>query len=280
MPLTTSTATWSCSYSKTWLPKTVQQITTLVGNHFYDGLTFHRVINNFMIQGGDPNGDGTGGPGFKFDDEFNAALQFTSPGLLAMANSGSDTNGSQFFITTVETRWLDFHHTIFGLLTQGNDILQQIRAVPTDSTTNKPTNSVVMTHVTSFTDTQNGVLRLSAPNGTTGGSDVTVTATDSVTGEVVSKTFHVTVPADTNNDKPFLGSIAPIVTTVNTPVSFNIPATDVEGYPIYYSGVVDPANSDADSEHEQFDGPIDAHAQRCGGRRLQRRSGRADAESP
>jgi cyclophilin family peptidyl-prolyl cis-trans isomerase len=223
-------------------PQTVDKIMSLVNNHFYDGLIFHRVIQNFMIQGGDPNGNGSGGPGYNFDDEINSSLQFTSSGLLAMANSGSDTNGSQFFITVEPTRWLDFRYTIFGMLTEGGNIVQQITGVATN-TSDKPLNNVVITQASIFTDTQNGVLRLSAPNGTTGTADVTVTATDSITGELTSQTFHVTVGADANNDPPFLGAISPIQTTANTPVSIDIPATDVEGDSIYYDGSVSPANA-------------------------------------
>ena len=163
-------------------PNTVDQIMSLVNSGFYDGLTFHRVIEDFMIQGGDPNGDGTGGPGFKFDDEFNAALQFTRPGLLAMANSGDDTNGSQFFVTVEPYRYGDFQYTIFGMITEGSDILEQINSVATDSN-DKPLNTVTITEASIFYDTQNAVLRLSAPDGTTGTADVTVTATDTVTDE-------------------------------------------------------------------------------------------------
>jgi peptidyl-prolyl cis-trans isomerase A (cyclophilin A) len=97
----------------------------------YDGTIFHRVIRDFMIQGGDPLGIGIGGPGYKFADEFSPDLQFDRPFLLAMANSGPDTNGSQFFITARPTPWLNNRHTIFGELVQGKDVMTRIAETPT-----------------------------------------------------------------------------------------------------------------------------------------------------
>ncbi|MCR4789964.1 MAG: peptidylprolyl isomerase [Treponemataceae bacterium] len=97
------------------------------GKPFYDGLKFHRVIKDFMIQGGDPRGNGTGGPGYKFDDEFVEGLIFDKPGKLAMANSGANTNGSQFFITHVPTDWLNYKHTIFGEVLKGQDVVDSVK---------------------------------------------------------------------------------------------------------------------------------------------------------
>jgi peptidyl-prolyl cis-trans isomerase A (cyclophilin A) len=99
---------------------------------FYDGLIFHRVIPDFMIQGGCPLGTGTGGPGYKFEDEFVKELGFDKPGKLAMANAGPNTNGSQFFITVAATAWLNNHHTIFGEVVEGYDVVEKISKTPRD----------------------------------------------------------------------------------------------------------------------------------------------------
>ncbi len=109
-------------------PKTVNNFVFLSRKGFYDGVIFHRVIKDFMIQGGDPTGTGMGGPGYKFEDEMNDFV-FDSAGILAMANSGPNTNGSQFFITHAATPWLTGKHTIFGKVTQGTDVLNSIATV-------------------------------------------------------------------------------------------------------------------------------------------------------
>jgi len=109
-------------------PKTVNNFVFLAKEGFYDDTIFHRVINDFMAQGGDPTGTGMGGPGYKFADEFHPSLKHDKPGILSMANAGANTNGSQFFITHVPTPWLDNKHSVFGEVIEGLDILLSIPA--------------------------------------------------------------------------------------------------------------------------------------------------------
>lgn len=102
-------------------PKTVANFVNLAQRGYYDDLAFHRVIDNFMVQGGCPNGDGRGGPGYSFEDEFDPELRHDAPGVLSMANAGPGTNGSQFFITHIETSWLDGKHSVFGKVVSDDD---------------------------------------------------------------------------------------------------------------------------------------------------------------
>ncbi len=116
-------------------PKACENFTKLIEKGYYNGLVFHRVIKDFMIQGGDPTGTGRGGQsiwGKPFEDEFRKDIKFGKEGILAMANSGPNSNGSQFFITTIKTPWLDMHHTIFGEVVSGYDIVKKIEETKTD----------------------------------------------------------------------------------------------------------------------------------------------------
>ena len=126
-------------------PKTVENFTKLARDGFYDGVIFHRVIPDFMIQGGDPTGTGSGGPGYTFEDEFNDNKIVR--GALAMANAGPNTNGSQFFIVTTEAAsWLDGKHTVFGRVTDGMDVVDTISALETDAR-DRPSTDVVIERV-------------------------------------------------------------------------------------------------------------------------------------
>ena len=131
-------------------PKAVENFTGLVEKGYYQGVIFHRVIPNFMIQGGDPTGTGRGGQsiwGKPFEDEVNTGLVFDSPGILAMANAGPNTNGSQFFITVASTPWLNGHHTIFGKIISGMDVVNSISQVQRNAQ-DRPLKDVVIEDIT------------------------------------------------------------------------------------------------------------------------------------
>ena len=127
-------------------PVTVNNFVFLARDGFYNDVIFHRVIPDFMIQGGDPDGTGTGGPGYRFQDEFDPSLVFDGPGILAMANAGPGTNGSQFFITVAPTPHLNNAHTIFGKVTSGQDVADAISKVP-QGASNRPTDPVTITSI-------------------------------------------------------------------------------------------------------------------------------------
>ena len=131
-------------------PKTVENFVGLAQQNYYDGIVFHRVIDQFMIQGGDPTGSGSGGDSFfggSFEDEFDSELTHNEPGILSMANAGPNTNGSQFFITLVPTPWLDGKHSIFGKVIGGIEVIEAIGKVATSKPFDKPMKDIVMNKV-------------------------------------------------------------------------------------------------------------------------------------
>lgn len=128
-------------------PKTTKNFIDLANKGFYNGVIFHRVIDGFMIQGGDPTGTGMGGPGYNIPDEFSPDLKHSGPGILSMANAGPNTGGSQFFITLAATPWLDNHHAVFGKVIEGMDVVKAIGKVKTGPQ-DRPVEKVVMNKVT------------------------------------------------------------------------------------------------------------------------------------
>ncbi|MBN1588517.1 MAG: peptidylprolyl isomerase [Pirellulales bacterium] len=231
------------------VPRVTGRIIELAESGFYDGIIFHRVLDDFMIQTGDPLGDGTGGSDLPdFDDQFHVDLQHNTKGLLSMAKSSDDTNNSQFFITEVPTRHLDYNHSIFGQLVEGEAIREAISevAVHLRPNSNPPEYSVpdvdiVMTSAEIFVDNENGVLMLKAPEGYTSTTDVTITVKVSDGQNEDEVTFTVTVTPDSapgvdpsqdpHNADPFLADVADIRVAAGAtlPVTFQLTAIDVEG---------------------------------------------------
>ena len=144
-PNTVANFTGLADGSKEWTdPRSGQR----VKQPYFNGTVFHRVIADFMIQGGDPLGQGTGGPGYNFADEFHATLRHSKPGILSMANRGPNTNGGQFFITLVPTPWLDDKHSVFGEIVEGMDVVKKIGSTPTTKPGDRPVKPITIQAVT------------------------------------------------------------------------------------------------------------------------------------
>lgn len=244
-------------------PTAASRIETLVNQGFYNGLDFFRVMDGFMAQAGSPTNNGQGGSSLgSFSDEFNPSLVFDSPGLMAMANSGPDTNDSQFFITAIDNAGSttpitlanmyqpgDFKYTIFGQVVSGFDTLEKVMTtqVTTNSTgeLSQPTHTVVINSASVVNDTTDAVLRVSTPAGYTGSATVTVTATGSDTS-TSQQMFQVQGVADTAHDPPFLdnSSVANLATTAGQSVQMQLksiaPAGDTVTYTVVsaYTGAV------------------------------------------
>lgn len=206
-------------------------------NFNFNGLIFHRVIKGFVAQGGDPNGDGTGGFGGNFDDEFNASLTFNSFGLLAMANAGDDDNESQFFITDTASsasfpQHLNFNHNIFGQIVDGLDIFQKIMNTPV--TNDKPNTNVTINQAYVINSNKYAILELTSDGTFTGSGNIVITAQNS-RKETNSQTVSITVQPDAvngtpTNDRPFLNiaNLGDTQISKNTALTFDVTATDLE----------------------------------------------------
>lgn len=151
--LKTNFGTMTLELYEEQVPNTVKNFLHLSQTGFYNGITFHRIIKDFMIQGGCPQGFGTGGPGYKFADEIDPELKHTDPGTLSMANAGPNTNGSQFFITLEATPWLDGKHAVFGKIIDGQDVLVTIGDLPTGMM-DRPDETVLIEEVKVYRDGQ------------------------------------------------------------------------------------------------------------------------------
>ena len=231
------------------VPRVIEQITSLAESGFYDGITFHRVIDNFVIQGGDPTGTGSGGSNLPdFDDQFDLDLQHNRDGVLSMAKAEDDSNNSQFFITDAATRHLDFNHSIFGQLIEGNDVRDAINSTAT-LPGDRPALPVTMESVDVFEDQENGMLRLfanadSIDNVNLGITTIHVTAED-VNGNSSTISFDVFVNPDDSNSPPYLRDIPePIIADGGVVVELD--AVDAEGDPFTFDARVVSGNADID----------------------------------
>jgi peptidylprolyl isomerase len=217
-------------------PHTVDVIQGLTAGGFYNSNTiFHRVVPGFVIQGGDPNTNGTGGPVFRFDDELNPNAIFSGNGQLAMANSGKDTDGSQFFITQGQQRYLDFGYTLFGQLLRGFDVLTNIINTPAD-TNSRPMADVIITSASFVPDTSDTVLTLTATNRNGVVGTIKVIADDAAGGRTTN-TFTATALTDTNSyGQPLLyGSpMTNLVAPVNKTLTNFLNAVGLDGQQLYW----------------------------------------------
>ena len=218
-------------------PRPVGRIESLVNSGFYNQtasnkIIFHRVIDNFVLQAGDPTGTGSGGSNLPdFDDQFDFDLQHNRTGILSYAKSSDDTNDSQFFITEGPQRHLDFNHSIFGQLIEGETVREGISR--TSVSNSRPVNEISINTAEIFNDTENGLIRLKALSNS-GTSTITVTVQDS-TGRSFSRQFTATAAADTANGGPFLSDVTvPATIVAGQETTVQLVGNDVEGDAIYY----------------------------------------------
>ena len=227
--------------------RATDRIRTLTNDGFYDGIVFHRIARSdvafqgdnagdpFVIQGGDPTATGSGGSDLgDFDDQFSTLLQHNRSGLLSYAKSFDDTNDSQFFVTASPTRFLDYNHTIFGVITSGEELREDINAVDTNGQT--PTGAVTITSAEIYQDNQRAGLLLVAPEGVTGQTTVTITARDA-NGNETTQTVNVNVVApteSTSDSNPFLDDIPDLQGNYGVQGTFQLTAQDVENDSVRY----------------------------------------------
>jgi len=219
-----------------YAPHTINVFQGLTLSGFYNSNTiFQRVISNFIIQGGDPLTNGLGGLVFTYDDEFNPQAIFSGNGQLALANSGKDTDGSQFFVTVGAQRTLDFGYTLFGQLVRGFDVLTNISTTPVNANS-RPLADVIIQQASYVTNTTDTVLTLTATNVAGVNGIITVIATDTAGGHATN-TFRVTTVTDTNsNNQPFIYSntVTSLVAPVNTTLTNYIYAAELDGDELYW----------------------------------------------
>ncbi|MGD9128298.1 MAG: peptidylprolyl isomerase, partial [Planctomycetia bacterium] len=225
-------------------PRVTNQMISLAESGFYDGLTFHRILNDFVIQGGDPTGTGSGNSYLGvFDDQFHNELMHTTTGALSMAKAIEDGNDCQFFITEGAQRHLDFNHSVFGQLIEGEDVRADLSDVPANSSTGVPDSTAIMESVEIFEDTENAILVINAPYYYVGSSSVTITVTihDDQGNDYVQTPINVTIQPDTNsfgyeeNSGSYFADFDALRTPVGTPYSVDLSQyiQDVEGIESY-----------------------------------------------
>ena len=222
-------------------PHTVDVIQGLTAGGLYTSNTiFHRVVPGFVIQGGDPNTNGSGGPVFRFDDEFNPRAIFSGNGQLAMANSGKDTDGSQFFITSGPQRFLDFGYTLFGQLVRGFNVLTNVINTPAD-TNSRPLADVIITRASFVPDNFDTVLTLAGTNAVGVTGTIRVVADDGAGGRTTNS-FTATTVTDTQNEPPFLypATVTNLVAPMNSRLTNIVSGLDLESNALFWAvGVLD-----------------------------------------
>jgi cyclophilin family peptidyl-prolyl cis-trans isomerase len=236
-------------------PRTVDVFSGLTSSGFYNSNTiFHRVVPGFVIQGGDPQTNGSGGPVFRYDDEFNTNALFSGHGQLALANSGKDTDGSQFFVTYGPQRSLDFGYTLFGQLLRGFNVLTNVINTPTNGAS-RPLADVIITRASLVPDTTDTVLRLSGTNRVNVSGTIKVIADDGAGGRTTNS-FIATTVTDTHNEQPILNAV-PITNKfcgIGARLTNFIGAFDMEKNAMFYTAGYQDAGSQANATNSTFNG--------------------------